>query len=106
MPLWLQLESRHGWLWAYNLEHLDLIHRFVQASLRERAYDTGQSADLVVRVSPPRRRARRGPPNGEPCGGRWRWPSFADRGPPAPGGGRWHGFPVRSPSRPMTRWLP
>ncbi|MFI8215740.1 hypothetical protein [Streptomyces sp. NPDC085932] len=52
MPLWLQVETRHGWLWAYNLEHLDLIRRFVQASLRERApwYDTGQNMTLVARL--------------------------------------------------------
>ncbi|WP_225800270.1 hypothetical protein [Streptomyces sp. NK15101] len=52
VPLWLQVETRHGWLWAYDLEHLDLIHRFVQASLRERApwYDTGQKMTLVARL--------------------------------------------------------
>lgn len=52
VPLWLQVETRHGWLWAYNLEHLDLIRRFVQASLRERApwYDTGQKMTLVARL--------------------------------------------------------
>jgi hypothetical protein len=52
MPLWLQVETRHGWLWAYNAEHLDLIRRFVQASLRERAswYDTGQRMTLVGRL--------------------------------------------------------
>lgn len=31
----LQAETRHGWVWAYDLEHLDLIRRFVQAPLRE-----------------------------------------------------------------------
>jgi len=52
VPLRLQTETRHGWLWAFNLEHLDLIHRFVGASLRERApwYDTGQKATLVARL--------------------------------------------------------
>ncbi|MEV3993636.1 hypothetical protein AB0J57_32555 [Streptomyces sp. NPDC049837] len=52
MPLWLQIETRRGWLWAYNLEHLDLIRRFVQAPLRERAswYDTGQKMTLVARL--------------------------------------------------------
>ncbi|MFE7414830.1 hypothetical protein [Streptomyces laurentii] len=52
MPLWLRAETRHGWLWAYNPEHLDLIRRFVQASLRERApwYDTGQKMTLVARL--------------------------------------------------------
>ncbi|MFF8280204.1 hypothetical protein ACF05T_29650 [Streptomyces lateritius] len=37
LPLWLQSETRHGWLWAYNPEHLGLIRQFVQASLREQA---------------------------------------------------------------------
>lgn len=52
MPLWLQVETRHGWLWAYNLEHLDLIRRFVQAPLRERApwYDTGRKMTLLARL--------------------------------------------------------
>ncbi|MEV8066393.1 hypothetical protein AB0P32_09655 [Streptomyces sp. NPDC085995] len=52
LPLWLQAETRHGWLWAYNLEHLDLIRRFVRAALRERAswYDTGQRMTLVARL--------------------------------------------------------
>lgn len=52
VPLWLQLETRHGWLWAYNLAHLDLLRRFVQAPLRERApwYDTGQKMTLVARL--------------------------------------------------------
>ncbi|MFS4103251.1 hypothetical protein [Streptomyces sp. PD-S100-1] len=52
LPLWLQAETRHGWLWAYNLEHLDLIRRFDRAALRERAswYDTGQRMTLVARL--------------------------------------------------------
>ncbi|MFI8835091.1 hypothetical protein ACIGPN_29470 [Streptomyces afghaniensis] len=52
MPLWLQVGTRHGCLWAYNLEHLDLIRRFVQASLRERApwYETGPTMTLVARL--------------------------------------------------------
>ena len=50
--LWLRAETRHGELWAYNLEHLDLIRRFVAADLRERApwYDTGQKMTLVARL--------------------------------------------------------
>jgi hypothetical protein len=52
LPLWLQTETRHGRLWAYNPEHLDLIRQFVAASLRERApwYDTGQKTTLVARL--------------------------------------------------------
>jgi hypothetical protein len=60
IPLWLQVETRHGWLWAYNLEHLDLIRRFVQASLRERApwYATGPKMTLVARLPEWIKRAR------------------------------------------------
>lgn len=51
-PLWLQTETRHGWLWAYNLEHLTFLRQFVAASLRERApwYDTGQKMTVVARL--------------------------------------------------------
>lgn len=50
--LWLRAGTRHGELWAYNLEHLDLIRRFVAADLRERApwYDTGRKMTLVARL--------------------------------------------------------
>lgn len=50
--LWLQTETRHGWLWAYGPEHLDELRRFVAAGLRERApwYDTGQKMTLVARL--------------------------------------------------------
>ncbi|MFE5484104.1 hypothetical protein [Streptomyces sp. NPDC056527] len=52
MPLWLQVETRHGWLWAYNHEHLDLMRRYVQASLRERGlwHSTGPTMTLVARL--------------------------------------------------------
>ncbi|MFF4354061.1 hypothetical protein [Streptomyces sp. NPDC001530] len=51
-PLWLQTETRHGWLWAYNLEHLAFLRQFVAASLRERApwYDIGQKMTVVARL--------------------------------------------------------
>ncbi|MFI9722472.1 hypothetical protein ACIHFE_22905 [Streptomyces sp. NPDC052396] len=35
LPLWLQTRTRHGWLWAFNEEHLTLLHDYVRASLRE-----------------------------------------------------------------------
>lgn len=52
LPLWLQTETRHGGVWAYDLPHLDLISRFVAADLRERApwYDTGRKMTLVARL--------------------------------------------------------
>ncbi|GAA2386858.1 hypothetical protein GCM10010420_07150 [Streptomyces glaucosporus] len=42
-PLRLQTRTRHGLLWACNPGHLDLVERYVRASLRERAhwYDIG-----------------------------------------------------------------
>lgn len=50
--LWLQTETRHGWVWAYNLEHLDLLKRFVQASLREGIPwdDHGRKMTVVARL--------------------------------------------------------
>ena len=49
-PLRLQTRTRHGLLWAYNFEHLELVERYVRASLRERApsYDTGTRKTLVA----------------------------------------------------------
>ncbi|MFF5563740.1 hypothetical protein ACFY7Z_16820 [Streptomyces sp. NPDC012623] len=50
--LWLQTETRHGWVWAYNLEHLDLIRRFVQAPLRGGIpwHDHGRKMTVVARL--------------------------------------------------------
>ncbi|CAM5672541.1 hypothetical protein SAVIM338S_07071 [Streptomyces avidinii] len=52
VPLWLQTETRHGWVWAYNLEHLDLIGRFVRAPLREGIpwHDHGRKMTVVARL--------------------------------------------------------
>ncbi|MDO0910068.1 hypothetical protein QQM39_04090 [Streptomyces sp. DT2A-34] len=50
--LWLQTETRHGVVWAYNLAHLDLLSRFVAASLRERPpwYEHGRKMTYVARL--------------------------------------------------------
>ncbi|WP_328491720.1 hypothetical protein OHS59_02480 [Streptomyces sp. NBC_00414] len=42
----------HGWVWAHDLEHLDLIGRFVQAPLREEIpwYDHGRRMTVVARL--------------------------------------------------------
>lgn len=52
VPLWLQIPTRHGVLWAYNLEHLRYIERFVAADIRERAsfHDSGQKMTLVAKL--------------------------------------------------------
>ncbi len=51
-PLRLQIETRHGWLWAYSPEHLTLIRHYVAATLRERtpSCDTGWKMTLVARL--------------------------------------------------------
>ncbi len=48
LPLWLQAETRHGWLWSYNPEHLELLRQFVQAPLRERAPWDAQVKKMTV----------------------------------------------------------
>ncbi|MCM1975036.1 hypothetical protein [Streptomyces sp. G1] len=50
--LWLRTGTRHDELWAYNLEHLDLIRRFVAADLRERDpwYEHGRKMTVVARL--------------------------------------------------------
>jgi hypothetical protein len=51
LPLWLQLNTRHGLLWAYNLNHLALIRRYVAAELREDAWtEEGIRMTLVSRL--------------------------------------------------------
>ncbi|MFM9448619.1 hypothetical protein [Streptomyces acidiscabies] len=35
--LWLESGTRHGTIWAYNLEHLTVLRDFVAADLREHA---------------------------------------------------------------------
>lgn len=36
LPLWLQISCCNETLWAYNLEHLQIIEQYVSAKLRER----------------------------------------------------------------------
>ncbi|MGW2823919.1 hypothetical protein ACWC24_23425 [Streptomyces sp. NPDC001443] len=51
-PLWLETTTRHGTISAYNLEQLDLLRRFVAASLRERApwYGEARKTTYVARL--------------------------------------------------------
>ncbi|ANP51957.1 hypothetical protein AVL59_22415 [Streptomyces griseochromogenes] len=52
LPLLLKARTRHGYVWAYNHEHLTLIQRFVQATLRERApwYDMNAKMTALARL--------------------------------------------------------
>lgn len=43
-PLLLVDNDRHGSLWAYNLEHLDELRRYVAATLRERSANAGNKS--------------------------------------------------------------
>jgi len=43
-PLLFVDEGRHGCLWAYNLNHLDELRRYVAATLRERSSDAGNKS--------------------------------------------------------------
>lgn len=50
-PLWLQTATGHGLLWAYNLNHLALIRRYVAAEFREDAWtEEGLRMTLVSRL--------------------------------------------------------
>ncbi|MGW8970511.1 hypothetical protein [Streptomyces platensis] len=52
VPLWLQTQTRHGRIWAYNPEHLEVIGQFVQAPLRERApwHESGKKMTFIARL--------------------------------------------------------
>jgi hypothetical protein len=49
VPLWLTTECRGKTLWAYNVDHLDLLKGYVGAPLRERGTIPG-SMSLVERL--------------------------------------------------------
>ena len=42
-PLWLQISTCGKTLWAYNLQHLDLLESYVSAKLRERKPNVNRS---------------------------------------------------------------
>jgi hypothetical protein len=42
-PLWLQISCCGKILWAYNLQHLDLLESYVSAKLRERKPNVNRS---------------------------------------------------------------
>ncbi|MBO0657489.1 hypothetical protein J1792_33705 [Streptomyces triculaminicus] len=52
VPLWLQVETRHGRVWAYNPEHLEMLRQFVRAPLRERGpwYERGRKMSFIARM--------------------------------------------------------
>jgi hypothetical protein len=51
LPLWLQINTRHGILYAYNAEHLEWLCLFVEARLRERRADEwGWTNSMAARL--------------------------------------------------------
>ena len=49
LPLWLQTDCRGHVLWAYNVEHLNLLESYVAARLRERRAVPGSLSMLARR---------------------------------------------------------
>jgi hypothetical protein len=47
LPLWLQADVRGHVLWAYNVQHLDLLESYVAARLRERRALPGSMSMLA-----------------------------------------------------------
>ena len=51
LPLWLQINTRHGILYAYDAEHLEWLSLFVEARLRERRpCEWGWTSGMAARL--------------------------------------------------------
>lgn len=50
LPLWFQKEIDRKVFWAYNLEHIIYMERYIGASLRERNSKINYSASLAARL--------------------------------------------------------
>ena len=50
LSLLLQTRTAGELLWAYNLRHVDVLERFVRATLRERAVFTDGMATMTERL--------------------------------------------------------
>jgi len=51
IPLWLQMRTRHGLVYAYNAQHLEWLESFVAADLRERRQsDDGWVSSMASRL--------------------------------------------------------
>lgn len=48
--LWFQKEVDNNIFWAYNLDHIDYLERYVQAGLRERNSKANYTSSLVARL--------------------------------------------------------
>jgi len=53
LPLWLQTSCCGQTLWFYNREHLELVERYVTASLRERDATPGLKKQQCPESTPP-----------------------------------------------------
>lgn len=50
LPLWLQTSFRDELLWAFNYEHLQLLHDYVAADLRERSPSAHRHYSVVNKL--------------------------------------------------------
>lgn len=47
LPLWLATQTRHGWLWALNGEHLDELRHLIAARVRDTPQGNGHWANRL-----------------------------------------------------------
>ncbi|HEY1193003.1 hypothetical protein [Flavobacterium sp.] len=50
LPLWFQKEVSGNVFWAYNLNHIDYLERYIKADLRERNNDGSGNGTMVSRL--------------------------------------------------------
>lgn len=50
LPLWFQKEVNGNLFWAYNLNHIDYLERYIKADLRERNNDGSGNGTMVSRL--------------------------------------------------------
>lgn len=50
LQLWFQKEVDDNVFWAYNLDHINYLERYIQAGLRERNSEANYTSSLVARL--------------------------------------------------------
>ncbi|MFC0777588.1 hypothetical protein [Flavobacterium sp. HJSW_4] len=50
LPLWFQKEVSGNLFWAYNLDHIDYLERYIKADLRERNNEGSGNGTMISRL--------------------------------------------------------
>ncbi len=50
LPIWFQKDVNGNLFWAYNLEHIEYLERYIKADLRERPFTNGFNMTMVARL--------------------------------------------------------